>query len=129
MGQTCSSFGDALLRFDRFKMAGRWSRVLLRTLDQSLKNSGKGQVTTTTTNVQKRYVGNLPVKPNPYVEDWAMKRENVELTFKFDNKTLAVLATAGVLTPYLIYQMCISEFQSMQEIDGRAKKKYWGRDN
>jgi hypothetical protein len=104
-------------------MAGRLSQVF-RAVNQSLNVGGKHQVAS----VQKRHIGNLPVKPNPYVEDWATHRENVELTFKFDGKTIAILGAAAVTVPYVIYQMCCSEFQSMQAMDGRAQKKYWGRD-
>ena len=86
-------------------MAGRLTQVF-RAVDQSLKHQAA--------HVQKRYVGNLPVKPNPYVEDWATKRENVELTFKFDGKTLATLGVAAVTVPYMIYHMCISEFVSIR---------------
>jgi hypothetical protein len=88
-------------------MAGRLSQVF-RAVNQSLNVGGKHQVAS----VQKRHIGNLPVKPNPYVEDWATHRENVELTFKFDGKTIAILGAAAVTVPYVIYQMCCSEFVS-----------------
>ena len=31
---------------------------------------------------QKRFIGDLPVKPNKYIEAWGTYRENVEYTFK-----------------------------------------------
>ena len=92
----------------RIRMAGRLSQVF-RAVNQSLNAGGKHQVA----NVQKRHIGNLPVKPNPYVEDWATHRENVEMTFKFDGKTIAILGVAAVTVPYAIYQMCCSEFVSI----------------
>ena len=63
------------------KMAavGRFSGAF-RALSQSLGQTAKQQAGNVS--VQKRSVGNLPVKPNSYVEDWAFKRENVELTFR-----------------------------------------------
>lgn len=33
---------------------------------------------------QQRLVGNLPVKPNKYIEAWGTKREHIEETFKWD---------------------------------------------
>lgn len=32
--------------------------------------------------VQVRNVGNLPIKPNKYIEEWNNHRENIEHTFK-----------------------------------------------
>eukprot|EP00212_Chloropicon_laureae_P002035 CAMPEP_0197485238 /NCGR_PEP_ID=MMETSP1311-20131121/232_1 /TAXON_ID=464262 /ORGANISM="Genus nov. species nov., Strain RCC856" /LENGTH=104 /DNA_ID=CAMNT_0043027915 /DNA_START=57 /DNA_END=371 /DNA_ORIENTATION=- len=101
--------------------AGRFGGGVLRALSQSLKSH-------TGVTVQKRSVGNLPVRPNSYVEDWAHNRENIELTFKWNAKTLAILGTAGLLTPYLIYNLCVDEFHSMQKMAGKPRQKYMGRD-
>lgn len=56
-------------------------RLTLRALTRSLNNS-QVQLQNVATTTQKRSVGNLPVKANSYIENWAHKRENVELTFK-----------------------------------------------
>ncbi|QDZ17900.1 hypothetical protein HOP50_01g04060 [Chloropicon primus] len=106
--------------------AGRWVGTL-RSLSKSLSQPVRQEAAQVS--LQKRHVGNLPVKPNAYVEDWAHKRENVELTFRFNAKTLAILGTAGILTPYVIYQACVTEFQTKQKVAGQPVKKYWGRDN
>ena len=34
------------------------------------------------------------------------------VSLRFDAKTLAILGTAGIVTPYLIYQVCVTEFVS-----------------
>ena len=34
------------------------------------------------------------------------------MSLRFDAKTLAILGTAGIVTPYLIYQVCVTEFVS-----------------
>merc|ERR1712032_1356007 len=93
-----------------------------RALSQSLGQTAKQQAGNVS--VQKRSVGNLPVKPNSYVEDWAFKRENVELTFRFDAKTLAILGTAGVVTPFLIYQLTVNEFVSRAPRNAEARPLY-----
>lgn len=57
---------------------------------------------------QRRHVGDLPVKPNKYIEQWAARRELVEEEFKWDAKTITQVVTFGLLVPYAIYAvMCV----------------------
>lgn len=52
---------------------------------------------------QRRFAGNLPVKPNKFVEEWATRRELIEQEFKWDAKTMTQVVTFGFLVPYAIY--------------------------
>jgi uncharacterized protein YjiS (DUF1127 family) len=52
---------------------------------------------------QKRMAGDLPVKPNKYIEDAGLRRENIEREFKWDGRTLIKIALAAGVAPYLIY--------------------------
>ena len=52
---------------------------------------------------QKRMAGDLPVKPNKYIEEAGLRRENIEHEFKWDGRTLIKIALAAGVAPYLIY--------------------------
>lgn len=52
---------------------------------------------------QRRAVGNLPVKPNSFVESWGTRREHVENDFRWDTPTLTRLAVFAFGMPYAIY--------------------------
>lgn len=49
--------------------------------------------------------GDLPVKSNKHIEDWAVRREHIENEFKWDGKTLANIALWAFAFPYFVYQM------------------------
>lgn len=75
---------------------------------------------------QKRFVGDLPVKPNKYIEDWGTYRENVEYTFKWNAQSLLKIATFAVLTPALIYTVAVKEFDHTDEKYNRGKRDFMG---
>jgi hypothetical protein len=52
---------------------------------------------------QQRSVGDLPVKSNKYVEDFATRRENIEHEFRWTGKSLLNIALFVGVAPYLIY--------------------------
>jgi hypothetical protein len=52
---------------------------------------------------QKRMAGDLPVKPNKWIEEAGTRRENIEREFKWDGRTLIKIALAAGVAPYLIY--------------------------
>lgn len=52
---------------------------------------------------QQRMAGDLPVKPNKFIEEAGTRRENIEREFKWDGRTLTKIALAAGVAPYLIY--------------------------
>lgn len=75
---------------------------------------------------QKRFIGDLPVKPNKYIEDWGTYRENVEYTFKWNAKSFLKIATFSMLVPALIYTTAVKEFDHTDEKYNRAKRDFMG---
>lgn len=75
---------------------------------------------------QRRYAGDLPVKPNKHVEDWATRREHIEDEFKWDRKTLSSIAIFAFAVPYFIYTISVSEFDKTDATFGRSKREFWG---
>ena len=51
-------------------------------------------------------------------------RENVEDTFTFDTRTMALLAVFMVGVPVLIYNTIVSEYNLADEKAGRKKKDF-----
>ena len=58
---------------------------------------------------QRRLVGNLPVKPNKHIEDFASRRETIEKEFRWDRTTLTRIGLWGVVAPYVIYHLMYVE--------------------
>ena len=54
--------------------------------------------------------GGLNARTNPFVEAWALKREHIEMTFRWTPKTLAIIALAGVAFPLWVYKAGVYEF-------------------
>lgn len=50
-------------------------------------------------------VGDLPVKPNKHIEDWAVRREHIENEFRWDGKTLANIGLWALAFPYFVYSV------------------------
>ena len=75
---------------------------------------------------QKRFVGDLPVKPNKFVEDWGTYRENVEYTFKWNAQSFFKIGVAGLLVPALIYTVAVKEFDHTDERYNRGKRDFMG---
>lgn len=73
------------------------SAVLRQSLRSLSKSAGQYQ--------QRRFAGNLPVKQNKYVEDWATRRELIEQEFKWDAKTVSTVLAFGLVVPYGVYSI------------------------
>ena len=54
---------------------------------------------------QRRAAGDLPVKPNKYIEDHGYHMENVERDFRWSGRTLTNIAIFAVLVPYAIFRV------------------------
>lgn len=77
---------------------------------------------------QSRALGDLPYKPNKYLEDWGTAREHIELTYKWDGKTLRTIAMWMVIFPYIAYNITCREFQKSDRLFGREERQFWGFD-
>ncbi len=77
---------------------------------------------------QSRALGDLPCKQNKYLEDWGTAREHIELTYKWDGKTLRTIAMWMVLFPYIAYNITCREFQKSDRLFGREERQFWGFD-
>merc|ERR1711977_745408 len=90
------------------KMAMQWTGVVksLGKLANASTKLGAGSI-------QKRYVGNLPVRTNSYIENWAHRRENIEHEFTFSARNVGIIALTGVLVPFFLYKGCVGEFVSV----------------
>ena len=75
---------------------------------------------------QKRFAGDLPVKSNKYIEDWATFRENVEYTYKWDAKTWRRLGLWLFAFPFGIYQITCAEFDKVDSKYGREPRDFMG---
>lgn len=75
---------------------------------------------------QQRAAGNLPVKPNKFVEEWGVRREHIENEFRWDAKTLTNIALWAGLFPYAIYRGCIAEFNKVDTEAKRPEREMWG---
>ena len=75
---------------------------------------------------QKRLIGDLPVKPNKYIEDWGTYRENVEYTFKWNAASFGKIALFGTAVPSLIYVVAIKEFDNTDAAYNRPKRDFLG---
>ena len=54
---------------------------------------------------QRRHAGDLPVKPNKFVEANGYHRENVERDFRWSARSLTNIALWAVLFPYAIFRV------------------------
>lgn len=75
---------------------------------------------------QQRTVGNLPVKPNKYIEDFGARRETIEKEFQWDGQTMRRIGLWGLLVPYGIYRMMLFEFDSTDAFGSKPKRDMWG---
>ena len=54
--------------------------------------------------------GDLHVKPNKFIENWAARREAVEFGFRWTPKSLLTLGIVGVAIPGAVYYAMCHEF-------------------
>lgn len=73
-------------------------------LRQAARSLG-GRLQSAAQHQQRRLAGDLPVKPNRFVEENGFRREHVEDEFKFNRRTLTnILLFAGV-APFVVYKL------------------------
>lgn len=75
---------------------------------------------------QKRAVGNLPVKPNRYIEDFGARRETIEKEFRWDGPTTRRVLVWGLAVPYAVYRMMVYESDATDAFGGKPKRDMWG---
>ena len=75
---------------------------------------------------QNRLIGDLPVKPNKYIEDWGTYRENVEYTFRWNAASFTKIALFGIAVPVTIYTVAVKEFDSTDAAYSRPKRDFLG---
>ena len=75
---------------------------------------------------QKRLIGDLPVKPNKYIEDWGTYRENVEYTFKWNAASFSKIALFAMAVPAVIYTVAVKEFDNTDAAYNRPKRDFLG---
>jgi len=78
---------------------------------------------------QRQALGDLPYKPNKYIEDWGTAREHIELTYRWDGKTLRTVALWMVAFPWFLYNVTAFEFQKSDRKYGREERKFAGHDH
>ena len=81
---------------------------------------------TASSHQQKRLIGDLPVKPNKYIEDWGTYRENVEYTFKWNAASFTKIAIFGIAVPVTIYTVAVKEFDNTDAAYSRPKRDFLG---
>ncbi|CAM6116996.1 unnamed protein product [Calypogeia fissa] len=67
-------------------------------------------------------VGGMEVRSNKFVEQWAAHRENLELYFRFNRRTIPICLTFGVFVPVLTYYGIVAEFKKQDKLEGRSRK-------
>ena len=75
---------------------------------------------------QQRLAGDLPVKPNKYIEDWGTYRENVEYTFKWNLASFTKIAFFAMAVPATIYTVAVKEFDKTDAKYNRPKRDFLG---
>ena len=54
---------------------------------------------------QRRLAGDLPVKPNRFVEANGYQREHVEKEFRFNGRTLTNIFLFAGVAPFIVYKL------------------------
>eukprot|EP00898_Chlorokybus_atmophyticus_P006620 jgi/Chlat1/695/Chrsp104S01161 len=66
--------------------------------------------------------GGLETHKSKAIEEFASAFENVEYTFRFNRRTLAVFGLCGVLLPLIIYKGHVAEFHKYDRVNERERK-------
>lgn len=85
---------------------------------QALK-SAAGALARSLTQQQQRTYKNLPVKKNPFVEEWYNAREDMEMTAQITPGMLAKGFFWGMLVPYAAYELIVAEMRASDAVVGR----------
>ena len=93
-------------------------RTLAQTARQAIRSSAPSSLQ------QQRHAGNLPVKPNKYIEDWHTAREHIELTYKWDGETLRKVFVWVGLVPFVVYKISTFEFKKNDRKYGRKEREF-----
>ncbi|EFN51950.1 hypothetical protein CHLNCDRAFT_139616 [Chlorella variabilis] len=86
----------------------------------------RGRTAAAAQHQQQRLAGNLPVKPNKFVEEWGTRREHVENEFRWDAKTLMTIALWVGVAPYAVYKGSIGEFNHVDRAYNRSERAMLG---
>jgi hypothetical protein len=73
---------------------------------------------------QQRFAGDLPYKPNKYIESWGHAREHVELNYKFDKSNLSNIGKWVIAFPILVYMLTKSEYNKSDKKYGREPRDF-----
>lgn len=73
---------------------------------------------------QQRFAGDLPFKPNKYVESWGTNREHIELTYKFDKDAFWTIGKWVIAFPVLVYTITKAEFHKSDRMFSREERKF-----
>lgn len=85
---------------------------------QALK-SAAGALARSLTQQQQRTYKNLPVKKNPFVEEWYNAREDMEMVAEITPGMLAKGFFWGILVPYGAYELIVAEMRASDKLVGR----------
>ncbi|CAL5218932.1 g681 [Coccomyxa viridis] len=73
---------------------------------------------------QQRLAGDLPVKPNKFVEAWGTKREHIEETYKWDGDVWRTIGIYVFAVPILIYTVIKKEYHNSDRTYGRKEREF-----
>ncbi|PKU66500.1 uncharacterized protein LOC110092462 [Dendrobium catenatum] len=68
--------------------------------------------------------GGMGVNKDKFIEDWNHARENLQLTFHWSRRNLAISGFFGVAVPILVYTGIVNEFHMQDENWGRPPRKF-----
>jgi hypothetical protein len=96
---------------------------LLRRLEQGCRKATQ-QLANSTTFQQKRFAGDLYVKPNKNIEEWASRRENMEFEFTWDTPTTLKTVIWGIGIPVGIYSLLCWTAQNEDAAYGKPVREF-----
>lgn len=71
--------------------------------------------------------GGMEVHKNAYVEAWGYQMENLEKTFRFTRRNIAICLIFGVAVPLITYKGITGEMVSGQDGDSECGCKSWSQ--
>ncbi|KAG6480843.1 uncharacterized protein LOC122015694 [Zingiber officinale] len=66
----------------------------------------------------------MEVNKNKFIEDWRTARENLELSFRWTRRNIAIAGLFGIAVPILLYKGIVREFHMQDEDWGRPPRKF-----
>ncbi|KAJ4962329.1 hypothetical protein NE237_022268 [Protea cynaroides] len=68
--------------------------------------------------------GGMEVNKNSFIEDWNSARENLEHSFRWTRRNLALVGIFGIAVPVLVYKGIVKEFHLQDEEYRRPLRKF-----